>query len=655
MDTTATGAIGRLPRRGLLGVGGLLCIATATGCNLLSTEPDRPGTGERPTGLRDMEPPELAAKVKAGKLPPLKDRLPDTPLVVKPVDEIGQYGGEWRTPIIGPGDLFRTIGYDQLLGWDLAFTKPEPNVAESVEAADDGKEYVIRLRRGIKWSDGEPFTADDIMFAYDDILRNEELSPIAPPWLVTEDQPATFEKLDDFAVRVLFRGPTGLFLQYLAAPEGEVLTSKPKHHLEKLHIKYNPDANADAESEGYVDWAEMFNSRAVRWENVGFPTLGAWILVEAPAEEGRAVADRNPYYWKVDPEGRQLPYIDRVISPLVENEELMLLQATNGEVDMHVRHFNNVTNKPILAASRDKGGYHFFNLINSYENQMVIALNLTHQDPIKREIFQNRDFRIGLSHAINRQEVIDVVFQRQGEPWQAAPRPESLFYAEEFAKQYTDFDIDLANRHLDRAGLSDRDGEDFRVGPDGARITFQVDVPTGYLPFFVDAMELIKKNWQDVGVDVSVRPMGRELAYERKEANLHDAVVWSGAAGLLDAIMDPRWYLPYSHESNFAIPWANWRVDGAEPKEEPPNITKQQLSIYSEARATLDDGERAELFRQVLQIAMEEFYVIGTVLPVGDYGIVKDNFHNVPETMPGGWTFPHPGPTKPEQYFRADS
>jgi len=267
-------------------------------------------------------------------------------------------------------------------------------------------------------------------------------------------------------------------------------------------------------------------------------------------------------------------------------------------------------------------------------------------------VFQNRDFRIGLSHAINRPELIKAVLQGQGTPWQAAPREESEFYDAELATQYTEFDLDRANDHLDRAGLTERDAAGFRLRPDGRRLRFAVEIPTPSLKdFWADAMTLVKGYWAEVGVDVDVKTEDRTLFYERKEANQHDAGVWQGDGGLQDAIIDLRWYMPFDHESVFATPWAAWYTSGGTAGQEPPPAARRQMELYDQVCATTDKGERTRLFREILQIAKEEFWVIGTVNPDQGYGVVANSFHNVPASMPEAYLYPTPGPTKPEQYF----
>ncbi|MGH3488689.1 MAG: ABC transporter substrate-binding protein, partial [Actinopolymorphaceae bacterium] len=400
------------------------------------------------------------------------------------------------------------------------------------------------------------------------------------------------------------------------------------------------------------DWTELFLARTSAAANPELPSLFAWVYTTTLGTGDRMVAERNPYYWKTDPDGRQLPYLDRVVFDVVQNDQVILLKASNGEFAMHARHINTLRNKPVLARNRKRGGYAFFDLVPSIMNDLLVQLNLAHEDDALRAVFADKDFRIGLSYAINRPELIQSVVQGQGEPWQAAPRRESEFYDEQLAKQYTEFDLDKANEHLDRAGLANRDADGFRLRGDGQRIRFTVEVPTPTVKdFWVDAMELIKGYWAEVGVEIEVKSEDRSLFYERKAANAHDAVVWQGPGGTQDAMMDPRSYFPFSAESGYAVPWAAWFTSRGKAGQEPPEPAREQMALYRQLETTVDKAEQARLFRAILDIAREQFWVIGTVAPSQGYGIVANDFHNVPKSIPDANIYATPGPTNPEQYY----
>ena len=469
-----------LTRRHLLetaGAGILVAVSTAS-CDLLSTDPEsrrREGNAEGP-GRGAPEAPSLAEQVKAGKLPPRRDRMPKNPLVVQPVDRPGGYGGTLNTCMGNPDAsfIFMTIGYDGLVRWNRKWTAVVPNLAESWELTNGGRDYTFHLTPGTKWSDGEPCTADDIVFAHNDVLRNTELYPAFPEWLLAAGRPAKVEKLDPHTVRFAFPEPNGVFLQHLASSSGNILTALPRHYFEQFHKKYTSGIDAVAKKEGHPGWGELFLAKGGAgmtdiswWQNPDIPTIAAWKTTEPLAGNLRLVAERNPYYWKTDPGGSQLPYIDKVIVNVIQDPEVAVLQSSEGRYSLVPDEFAVVRDKPVLAAARDKGDYHFIEVPQSNMNSATFIFNLTHKDPVLRKVFQNKDFRIGLSYALDRKEIIATALQRQGEPWQTSPMRSSTFFDETFAKQYTEYDVSKANTHLDRAGYTKRDGDGFRLRPDG--------------------------------------------------------------------------------------------------------------------------------------------------------------------------------------------
>ncbi len=614
-------------------------------------------------GMTYHEAPMLAEMVAAGELPPVEERLPANPLVVEPEESIGVYGGSMRMGMRGGDDtalLVRTIAYQGLVRWAPDWSGVVPDVAESWEANEDGSEYVFQLREGMKWSDGYPFTADDIMFWYEDMVMNTDVTPSPPNWMVAGGEMGVVEKVDDYAVRFSFVAPNGLFLQRLATPDALHPVAFPKHYLEQYHITYNPDAESLAADAGFESWVDYFRNRGgdfweggVRWFTPGLPTLHPWVTEVPITPDGtQLVVVRNPYFFKVDPDGNQLPYFDRVVFDIAGGEvETLVLQALNGDIDMQDRHIATNDNRALFFDNMDAGNYHFFETVLSSMNTMVIALNLTHLDPVKREIFQNIDFRIGLSYAINRQELIDLVYVGQGIPAQAGPRPQSPLYNEQLSTQYTEYDVDLANEHLDAAGYSERDSDGFRLGPDGNRISFTVESTTVGVEWN-NMLELVSQYWAAVGIDMQVRVEDRTLLYARKEANEHDAVVWGGDGGM-DVLLEPRWYFPFSGESNFAEAWQYWYNDPTDGRaEEPVEAALRQMELYDQLKSTGDPAQQEALMAEILQIAADEFWVMGISLPSNGYGIVTNNMHNVPATFPNAWLYPQPGPTNIFMYFK---
>lgn len=600
------------------------------------------------------EAPSLAARVAAGELPPLEERLPLNPMVVTPHQEIGQYGGTWRMGLLGgnDNDLFnRSIGYEPMLRWTPEWDGWIPNVAESIEANESATEYTIRLREGMRWSDGVPFTADDIMFWYEDIALNTEITPIPSGRLTVEGEFVKVEKIDDYTVKAIFAAPFGFFPLRLA--QGEAFgDSTPKHYLQQFHVDYNPNVVAEAEAAGFASWGDYFQQKADVWANAEIPRFDPWLPTRGYGEvTDLLVAERNPYYWKVDPDGKQLPYIDRVEFTIANSADVLTLKALNGEIDMQSRHIGVLANKPVFFDNQDAGNYRFFDLKSSWGNAVCFNPNLTNQDPVMNEIINNKDFRIGLSHAINRQEIIDLVFVGQAEPAQFAPLLDSPFANEQMRNQYLEYDVDLANEYLDKAGLTERDSEGFRLRPDGQRLTLGVEVAAARTDD-VAVAELVVDYWDRVGVDASLMVLDRSLQWEHKAANQFDVFVWpAGGGGGLDVILNTQSYFPDRDAAWYAPPWGTWFATNGEQGEEPDEPMKQMMTLYWELQQKPTLEEQIDLMNQIIQISADYFPTICISTQPDLYGIVKNDMLNVPDSMIQSATYPDPAPTNPEQYF----
>ncbi len=638
-------------RRKLLLGGGGLVVAALGAWGIASAVSGEEKDPDAPADIAAKEAPMLAALVAAGTLPKLADRLPKNPMVVQIVDRLGSYGGTWRTAGVGVEDasswMLQTMFYDNIVAWDSAFkgngsiSDVKPNLAESFTSNKEGTEYTFKLRQGIKWSDGKPFTADDVVFAVNDIQVHKDVTPSpSARFRGLDGKPAKATKVDDFTVTITFPSPNGLFLQGMCSAGGHVLAA-PKHYLQQFHGDYMTGTKP-------ADWVKAFAAKNNPFNNADRPTLTAWKVVTGVSSGSQAVAERNPYYWKTDTAGRQLPYLDKVVYSVVADAEVALAQALNGQIDLHSRTINTTRNKPVLADARQRSGFAFFEVKTGIMNHDEIMFNLTHKDPVKRQIFGNKDFRIGLSHAINRQELIDAVYAGQGKPWQVAPRPGSPFSDDAMGTQYTEYSVDKANQFLDKAGFA-KSGQS-RLGPDGKPIEFVVLIPTNN-PTSAQAFEFIGRAWAAVGIKATVQSVDETLWFERTTAGNHDVSVGKGDGGD-NPILYPYRYIPFApRTSHFATEWARWfESKGASGEKPPANVEKWQAN-YRQIQGITDSAEALKLMKEILAGLKEEFITIGTVLPIDGYGIVKNNVHNVPKSIPGDLTFPNLAAAHPEQFF----
>jgi peptide/nickel transport system substrate-binding protein len=658
----------RLITFALLMIGLALLIGCATPAAPAPTTPTSAATtAVLPTAAttKYKEAPSLAQQVKEAKLPAVDQRLPVSPMVVKP-DEIGTYGGTWRMGTIGGGDdpiFMRIFAYEPLLRWSKNWDKVEPNVAEKWEVNANATEYTIYLRKGMKWSDGEPFTADDIVFWYEDVVNNKDLSPTLPTWLMSGGKEGKLTKVDDYTIKFTFEQSFGVFEQFLAAVDAKGMTFYPAHWAKQFHAKYTSQAKLDeiVKAGGYPGWVQMFTAKVGKQSGgdgyaviltPGRPTILPWMVQEPfTANATQIVLVRNPYYWKVDTQGQQYPYIDKLVYTIFQDVPAVLLKATNGEIDFQMRHFNTLANKPVLYDNQKKGDYHFFDLTDAANNKLVIQLNLTHKDKTMRSIFQNKDFRIGLSYAINRKEIIDTVYVGQGKPAQPAPLESTPFYSKQLATQYTEYDVAKANSYLDKV-LPKKDGNGMRLTPDGKPFAFAIEIASANTAE-VDAGNLIAKYWQAVGVNVQAKPEDRALMYQRKDNNDLDAEIWQGEGGG-NPIMDPRYYFPFSNESAFAEAWQSWYNGGqigASIAEEPPAEIKALMNKYEQVKSVPGFDAQVKAMNELLQMSADQFLCMGVMTPPDQFGIVKNSMHNVPQRMLLSWSYPTPAPLNTFTFF----
>jgi peptide/nickel transport system substrate-binding protein len=603
----------------------------------------------------------LDARVQSGELPPVDKRLPANPYKEMMVDGVGKYGGTLRTTILANGDhynLTRTIANELLVRWTPDWTKVVPSLAEEVISSDDATTYTFRLREGLKWSDGQPFTADDIMFWYEDVFMNPALSPDKNPIFVVGGKPVVVTKIDERTVEFKFASPYGLFLQQLAYGQGHLPIIYPKHYLKQFHEKYNAEGipallkgNATAS-----DWVALFNSKVsvsfqpAYWQNLDLPTLNPYVLTVPYADSDRVEAVRNPYYWKIDTAGNQLPYIDRVTWAKLDDPQLMLLRMTAGELDFAFRHINNSTYKSVLFDGQETGKYHFVDVKDLPANDATLLLNLNVKDPVKNKIFNNKDFRIAMSHAINRQEIIDLVYVGQGAPSQVAPQPEHELYNEGMSTQYTQYDPALANQMLDKI-MPEKDAQGFRLGADGKRFTMNFMVADVFGLSYPDIMQMVQRYAVDVGIDIQIRTTDRARLNTMWYANEQDAYIWNCVGGLSEAYTDVRCYIPFQKaDIFFASKWSEWYSDPS-TGEEPPQRVKDAYAAYDAVKAAVTDKDRLEKMKEFLAISADNLFTIGISRPMPKYMLVNNDIKNVVQGIPITGNLWHPAPTLTQWYF----
>jgi peptide/nickel transport system substrate-binding protein len=609
-----------------------------------------------------QEAPMLADEVAAGTLPPVDERLPLDPYVIE-APQVGQYGGVWHRGFLGPSDrngLIRVVN-DSLVRFSIDGASVEMKYAESVEPNDDFTEWTITLREGSKWSDGQPFTADDIMFWYDDVVNNKDLMPAVPSWLLNADgSEVKVEKVSDVAVKFTFAKPQTLFLPEIAqrdAGDKNYPMFLPAHYMKQFHADYATQADLDklVADAGLKTWGELFYLKQDQFDNPDRPVLTAWMAVNSMGDQIFTMT-RNPYYMGVDQDGNQLPYIDEVQFKFFADQAALNLAAIAGELDEQERHIQ-LANYPVLKEQEQETGKVKIYLWSSTGGEEAgVIFNLTYQgDPELTEMWSQLDFRKAVSYAINRPEIQESVFLGTGEPRMGIIKSTSPWYpGDEWAYKYTEYDPDQANALLDGLGYTERDAEGYRLLPSGKRVGFELSaVPA--LGAYVPVAELIVPDLKKVGIWVDLQVRERDLHFQMRQANELQAEVWNqDSAGTMfsgSTKFDIR--LPIYGNLTYGPLWKTWYDTNGKEGVEPPEPWKQIVALQDEAK-TVGPERQAEIAQEIYKIWVDNLYDIGTIgLTAMDQGVavVNANLQNVPEDLTKDWALRTPGNGKPEIWF----
>ena len=586
-----------------------------------------------------QEAPMLRELVEQGKLPPVEDRLPEQPAIVQPYEKIGVYGGQLRTLTSSPDNLDEAqyMNFEPLLRFASDSVTIVPNVVTHWEMAPDARSITLFLRKGMRWSDGAPVTADDVLFAWYDVILNKDITlpTLIPSQFVVGGKPMEIERIDDFTVRLVFAEPYGAICYFLTRTIAGSRLVQPKHYLKNYHSKYTPmeQIMAKARQAGFAEWFELFREVNYESDPVGslspqtppdYPTIGPWHVVEAPAT-GNTILARNPYYWKVDPEGNQLPYIDSIHATYIGNPEARNLMFVTGNIDFGGV-YSRLANSPLFLSNRRKGRYSVY-FWREVGNRVSYYFNQTHRDLVLRKIFQDRRFRIALSLAINRREINEIVYFGKCIPMQDTVGRNCNFFEPEFERAYAEYNLEEANRLLDEMGLKRKGVGGWRYRPDGRQLTITLDV-TGSEPYMTTAL-LVKEYWQDLGVLLNVRVVESTLLSLRMWGNLADVVGIPNQTYTEITMLQQRLYGIFY----WAPLWHRWLRTQGEQGEEPPQEIKDLHKLWEELPRESDPKERVRLGKILVRSQAENLWGIGTVGEAIKPIIVSNRLYNVPQYM----------------------
>ncbi len=615
------------------------------------------------------EAPELAALVQQGKLPPVAQRVGQDQLVIQPVHGVGKYGGTLRKAVTGglAGDLagHRFVpGPASLLFVDYENSKVVPNIARAYELSADNKVITVQLRRGMKWSDGEPFTADDILFWYEDIYNNEEIHPGDSPDLLVNGKKVVIEKVDQYTVRYVSPEANTLLLWILAAPANDLGGSfrqelgrggyAPKHYFQRYHAKYVGEeaANKLAATAKFNGWVSHIKALMSWKANAELPVVYPWIVKVPLTNPFSWVLERNPYYVGVDTDGNQLPYIGVVQHVAVESTEVVTLRATSGELDYQEALFG-VAKLPVLIENQQRGGYKVS--LDPQEGGIGIALTLAYdEDPELGELLRSVDFRRALSLGVDRDQMNEALFLGTGTVGSPAPSETSRFFpGTEWQTKWHTLDVAKANQLLDGIGYARKDAEGYRLRKDGkghVRLTFMV---VDRITDFAALAEMLKQQWQKIGIDLSLEPIASSLALQRIMANT--AQMTGNVVGTEDPFLFTGTLTPGGggYTAIMGVPYAAWYSSGGKTGKEPPAIVKQAIDLLAKGRTGVSDQERINIGKQLFQIAIDNVFTIGIVGSdlSGGIRIAKTNVGNVPGRTLNSNALMSPAGVMPQTFY----
>ena len=475
------------------------------------------------------ESPDLAEKVASGDLPSVCDRLPTEPAVIEDLGDTGEYGSILRRFYLGPADgcNFFRLSRASLVRFSQDGFSLLPSVAKDWEMSEDGKEWTFHLREGMKWSDGDDFTADDFVWQYENVILNEDLTPSVPIFLRIGSETGSIEMVDDTTVKFVFPQPNFLFSKIVAqADEACYGPSRnvpwaPAHYMQQFHIDFNADASTIAGDAGFDDWVEYYNDRTQYNLNVDKPSIAPWKFTK-PLGDQVVMSERNPYFWAVDEAGNQLPYLDAIQMTLAETTELGILSAAQGEIDLQGRHIQLDQYIP-LKEGESEGGYTILTWPGFGGSDVAFFFNVS-LPGTTGDAIRTKEFRQALSLAIDRSAIQEILFLGFGEIRQSVPPAGHPHYpGDDIAKLRTEYDPDAANALLDSV-FPDKDSEGWRTS-DGERIVMSVTV-TDTFRTWSDTAQLVSRAWEAVGVKTDVNQTSRSEHFDRWYANEWTVMTW---------------------------------------------------------------------------------------------------------------------------------
>ena len=566
------------------------------------------------------EVPFFADLVAAGKLPPISERLPLEPFVVGPgvlnseqwLDwEVGRYGGTIRTTNLNGSmhELALAMGMTILRAPDQSTRDPLPAIVSSYEINSDFTEYTLTIREGLKWSDGVTVTTEDVRMTFE-LYGDERIYPSFPIKARTlgraDGVPGEVTIIDDLTFKVTFDFPYGQFLAELSSwiPDYTLLF-RPAHFIKQFHAGYTDMAEIqpildELEIKTWVDLVILKDMR--HWElyrehGVGVPSLTPWIAEEVNSSVVRAV--RNPYYWKVDTAGNQLPYIDRVEAEVSNQLQSIVLKTAAGEYDV-VTSYAQIREMPFYRENAERSNIKTV-LHGSINNPPILFLNhdfdYETEGSVWQQLISDPRFGSAIASAIDKEDVNDTLYFGH-------------YTLDGFTKET--FDPKASNRLLDEIGMTERDVDGFRTDPNGNR--FELTITTAEVsPDFLGLGELLKSYFENVGIRTTLDVIGNSLFGQRMNGNeLMATIHWSDEPIWAPGISEDYWPGFKGHWAPMSEMYFN---TNGESGRKPPPYLQEFFDLHIARKVVPPQSEIGEALYADLVDWFSQHYV--TIWPVG--------------------------------------
>ena len=622
------------------------------------------------------EAPLLTQMVSEGLIPPVAERLPESPMVIEPLESVGRYGGTMNIFGQSPWEAALMMGHQGPFLVDPQGTPGVPYVFESFEVSEDFKEWVFYLRKGLKWSDGEALTAWHLYDYWRYHRANQVLTPeMTPDQIVIEDNAVTFtdeppwtkgrtvrkEIVDDYTVKFTSDVPYPFLINYMSASQFSVWSRfLPMHFLKQYHAEIVGEeaANAKAKAAGMNTWDQLYTAfgstnhqSSMQVQRSYPPTLAPYVLVDR--DENLITYERNPFYWAIDTAGNQLPYIDRIVFEQVNNREILDGKVISGEADW--AGFDLKTESLPLYREYEESGNYTTSVWNCTFNTVIMRYNFNHQDPYLAELFLEKDFRMALQITVNRSRINDEVMFGLAKEYRMAPTPGNSFYDHEFEIRHTEFDPARAGNLLDGLNITDKDGDGWRDRPDGGALSLEVlvgDYETPKIP----VMEIITNDWQAIGLNISFEVMDWPIRWPLVTANNYDMYTHHGAYNVPVTYGVNMFSLPGLESGQTFDTW--YKTGGRAGIEPPPDIMELYDWYYKDLQSVSTEAEFNEISRKIWDNVIENVWTLDTLSEFPRPVIGKNDLMNQPTEEHGplfwAWDFWWIHPYYPMQFYFAD-